>query len=195
MILMRATLPIENGGMAIRNMGIVALTAYACSLVASLKRIAAIFPNWITLGPQGDLLQASYEASPEMSAQVIQCVKEYRRRVPQGTFKENDDFSAILKNIAYLESGNFPSSTEAQLQSSHHDPSQHSNAPGRNVRRRSSQRILYYDFVKLEFQRLLSRSRERAQASCAFSSACLLSTFALFVLAVDSVVRAAPNFC
>ena len=161
----RATLPtIENGGMAIRNMGIVALTAYACSLVASLKRIAAIFPNWSTLGPQGDLLQASYEASPEMSAQVIQCVKEYRRRVPQGTFKENDDFSAILKNIAYLESGNFPSSTEAQLQSSHHDPSQHSNAPGRNVRRRSSQRILYYDFVKLEFQRLLSRSRERAQA-------------------------------
>ena len=111
----RATLPIENGGMAIRNMGIVALTAYACSLVASLKRIAAIFPNWITLGPQGDLLQASYEASPEMSAQVIQCVKEYRRRVPQGTFKENDDFSAILKSIAFLESGSLASSREAQL--------------------------------------------------------------------------------
>ena len=73
----RATLPIENGSMAITNMGIVALTAYACSLVASLKRIAAIFPNWITLGPQGDLLQASYEASPEMSAQVMHCVREY----------------------------------------------------------------------------------------------------------------------
>ena len=131
---------------------------------ASLKRIAAIFPNWITLGPQGDLLQASYEASPEMSAQVIQCVKEYRRRVPHGTFKENDDFSAILKSVAFLESGSLASSREAQLQSSDHDLSQQSHALGRNVRRRSSQRVLYYDFVKLEFQRLLSRSRERAQA-------------------------------
>ena len=37
----------EMGGMAIRNMGVVALTAYACSLVASLKRMATTFPEWI----------------------------------------------------------------------------------------------------------------------------------------------------
>ena len=87
-------------------------------------------------------------------------------RLGQGAFNENDDFSAILKlkSIAYLENGNLASSTEAQLQSSHHDLSHESHAPGRNVRRRSSQRVLYYDFVKLEFQRLLTRSKERAQA-------------------------------
>ena len=38
----RATLPIEKGGMAIRNMGVVALTAFACSLTASLKHIAQL---------------------------------------------------------------------------------------------------------------------------------------------------------
>ena len=144
----RATLPIENGGMAIRNMGVVALTAYACSLVASLKRMAAIFPDWITLDPQGDLLQASYEASPEMSAQVTHCIREYRRRVPHGTFKENDDFSAILKSIAYLESGSLAISREAQLQSSDQDFPQEADAPRRNVRGRSAQCVLHYDFVK-----------------------------------------------
>ena len=61
----KATLLIEKGGMAIRNMGVAALTAFACSLAASLKHI---FSEWITLGQRGDLLQISHEASPEMSA-------------------------------------------------------------------------------------------------------------------------------
>ena len=60
-------------------MGVVALTAFACSLAASLKRMATIFPEWISLGRQDDLLQISHEASPEMSAQVLHYVGEYRR--------------------------------------------------------------------------------------------------------------------
>ena len=80
----RATLPIENGGMAIiRNMGVIALTAFACSLASSLKRMATI-PEWTSLGRKDDLLQISHEASPEMSAQVLHYVGEYRRREPQG---------------------------------------------------------------------------------------------------------------
>ena len=75
----------------------------------------------------------SYEASPEMSAQVFHSVREYRRRVPQGIFKENDDFSAILKSIDYLESGNRATSREAQLQSSDQDFPQEADAPRRNV--------------------------------------------------------------
>ena len=93
----KAVLPIEKGGLAIRNMGVVALTAFACSLVASLKHMATVFPEWITLGQQGELLQISHDASPELSAQVCQCVEQYQRRVPQGAFKESDCFSAILK--------------------------------------------------------------------------------------------------
>ena len=33
--------------------------------------------------------------SPETSAQVLHYVGEYRRRVPQGIFKENDGFSTL----------------------------------------------------------------------------------------------------
>ena len=84
----RATLPIEKGGMAIRNMGVVALTAFACSLTASLKHMANIFPEWITLEQRGNQMQFSCDASPEVSAQVLHYVELYRRRVPQGAFKE-----------------------------------------------------------------------------------------------------------
>ena len=90
-------------------------------MAASLKRMANIFPEWISLGRQGDLLQVSHEAFSEMSAQVIHYVGEYRKRVPQGIFKENDDFSAILKAIVDLDSGNVANSREAQLQSSSQD--------------------------------------------------------------------------
>ena len=133
-------------------------------MAASLKRMANIFPEWISLGRQGNLLQVSHEAFSEMSAQVIHYVGEYRRRVPQGIFKENDDFSAILKNIDYLERGDLAISRETQLQSCSQDSPQEFKAPRLHVRRRSSQNALYYDFVKLEFQRLLSRSKTRSQA-------------------------------
>ena len=92
---------------------------------------------------------ASHEAPPEMSAQVIHCVRECRRRVPQGLFKENDDFSTILKSIDYLENGNLASSREAQLQSSSQDSPQEPDAPRRSATRRSSQCVLHRDFVKI----------------------------------------------
>ena len=99
-----------------------------------------------------------------MSAQVLHFIGEYRRRVPQGLFKENDDFSAILKTIVDLDSGNVANSREAQLQSSSQDPSHERDAPRRRSRKRTSQSVLYSNFVKAELQRLLSRSEARAQA-------------------------------
>ena len=88
-----------------RNIGVVALTAFACSLAASLKHMASIFPEWITPGQQADQMQISHDASHEMSAQVLHYIGLYRRRVPQGTFKENDSFPAIIKTIVDIESG------------------------------------------------------------------------------------------
>ena len=124
-------------------MGVVAFTAFACSLAASLKLMATIFPEWITLGQQDELLQISHDASPEMSAQVLHYVGEYQRRVPQGLFKENDDFSAIIKTIADLESGNIANSREAQLQSSSQDPFDESEVLQQPSRRRTSQSVSY----------------------------------------------------
>ena len=51
--------------------------------------------------------------------------------MPQGLFnKENDDFSAILKNIVDLENGDIANSREVQLESSSsQDPSHERDAP------------------------------------------------------------------
>ena len=71
----------------------------------------------------------------------------------RGYFEENDDFSAILKNIVDLESGDIANSREAQLQSSSQDPSHERDAPRHRSGRRTSQSVLYGDFVEVEFQR------------------------------------------
>ena len=80
--------------------------------------MAVIFPELITLGPQGGFLQLTQSIPSEISAQVVSSVGEYRRLVLQGRFNEDDDFSAILKTIAALEEHVEVNSGEAQLQSS-----------------------------------------------------------------------------
>ena len=161
----RATLPVELGGMAIRNMAMVALTAFACSLASSLKHMAVIFPERITLGSRGAPLHISQSSSSEISAQVLSSVGEYRRLVPQGRFKENDDFSAILKIIVELEEHDHVASSEPQLQSSSHVLSEEAGVNQRSKRGRSPQGVLYSDFVKEEFKRLLSTCKVRAEAA------------------------------
>ena len=46
----------------------------------------------------------------------------YRRRVPQGMFKENDSFPTIIKNIVDIESDDTAAPGETQLQGSSQDP-------------------------------------------------------------------------
>ena len=142
------------------------LTAFACSfsLAASLKRMAIIFPECITLGQQGDASQTSHDASPEVSAQALQRIEQYRRRVPQGMFKESDGFPAILKTIVDLENGDAAIPRETQSQGSSQDTS-NCREGLQSSRRRTSQGALCSDFVKGELQRLLARSKARADAS------------------------------
>ena len=45
----RAALPIEKGGMALNNVAFISLTAFACSLAASMRELAKVFPDWIEI--------------------------------------------------------------------------------------------------------------------------------------------------
>ena len=92
---------------------------------------------------QDALLQNSQEMYLAMSAQVLHFIGEYRRRVPQGLFKENDDFSAILKTIVDLESGNKANSREAHLRSSSQALLDEYDIAQQSPRRRTSQSALY----------------------------------------------------
>jgi len=85
--------------------------------------------------------------------------------VPQGLFKESDDFSAILKTIVDLESGNSVSSSEAQLQSSSQALLNECDVVLQSPRRRTSQSAPYSDFVREEFKCLLVRRKARADAA------------------------------
>ena len=51
----RAALPIDVGGMSLRNIDNVNLVAYPCSFVASIKETAKVFPHWISLNECGDV--------------------------------------------------------------------------------------------------------------------------------------------
>ena len=53
----RAVLSINKGGMALRSVKLVSLTAFVCSLIASLKHLAKAFPDWIKLDRDDNLLQ------------------------------------------------------------------------------------------------------------------------------------------
>ena len=80
-------------------------------------------------------------------------------------FKENDDFSAIIKAIVELESGNIAAPREAQLQSSGQDPFDQREG-SRPSRRRSSQSVQYNDFAKEELQRPLECLIVASTSSC-----------------------------
>ena len=67
----RAALPIEKGGMGLRNISLISLTAFPCSLAVSLKDLAKSFPNWIVLGREGTFLRISEDESPNLAAQVL----------------------------------------------------------------------------------------------------------------------------
>ena len=45
----RVALPIEKGGVALSDVAFASLTAFACSIAASMKELAKAFPDWIKL--------------------------------------------------------------------------------------------------------------------------------------------------
>ena len=97
----RAALPIEKGGMALNNVAFISLTAFACSLAASMRELAKVFPDWIEIDNGGALVSSvsQNKQDPDAAAQVVNFANQYRVLAPQGLFKEGDDFSAIIKTI------------------------------------------------------------------------------------------------
>ena len=88
----RAALPIEKGGMALRNVALIALTSFTCSLAASLTDLANVFPDWIELRRGGAIVRVLEEKSPGFAAQVVDAATQYRRLTPEG------DFSCYYQN-------------------------------------------------------------------------------------------------
>ena len=113
----RAALPIEKGGMALNNVAFISLTAFACSLVASMRELAKVFPDWIEIDDHGALVSVSQRKAPDVAAQVVNFANQYRALAPQGLFKEGDDFSAIIKTIDSVDARRLANQRRSQSQS------------------------------------------------------------------------------
>ena len=74
----RVALPIEKGGMALNNVVFVSLTAFACSIAASMKELAKVFPDWIKIGSDGKLVNVVCHKSPDVADQIVDFAHEYR---------------------------------------------------------------------------------------------------------------------
>jgi len=163
----KATLP-NQGGVALRGVRLVFLTAFACSFAASLKDLAKVFPDWIKLDRDDKLLRIVSNSSPDTSYQVKECVKEHRKAFTKEAFGDND-VCVILKAIAAVGTGRIADRRNAQLESETQESTDDSLSDDGELRRRkTAQSALYDGLINVEFKRLLLRCK--IQASNAHSA-------------------------
>ena len=155
----RAALPIEKGGMGLRSISLVSLTAFPCSLAVSLKDLAKHFPNWIALGREGEFLRISEDQSPSLAAQVLNSINQYRTLVPEGFFRAGDDLSAIMKTIESID----------ERRNASHRPSQLRREPVALAWKKTSQAALYAQLIGAEFERLIAASKTQASGARAYN--------------------------
>ena len=84
----RAALPIDVGGMSLRNIDNVNLVAYPCSFVASIKEIAKVFPHWISLNECGDVSTFNSLCSQRTHDLLTSLVEKFNALVPDSIFKD-----------------------------------------------------------------------------------------------------------
>ena len=155
----RAALPIDKGGMGLRNISLISLTAFPCSLAASLKDLAKYFPNWIALGGDGAFLRIVEDESPDLAAQVLNSIAQYRAHAPEGFFREGDDLSAIMKTIEAID----------ERRNAVHRPSQMRREPVALAWKKTSQAALYAQLIDVEFERLAEVGKMQASGARAYN--------------------------
>ena len=145
--------------MGLRNISLISLTAFPCSLAASLKDLAKYFPNWIALGGDGALLRISEDESPDLAAQALSSIAQYRTRAPEGFFREGDDLSAIMKTIETID----------ERRNANHCPSQLRREPVALAWKKTSQAALYAQLIDVEFARLAEVGKIQASGARAYN--------------------------
>ena len=79
----KAALPIEKGAMALSNVAFISLIAFACSLAASMRELAKVFPDWIEIDNGRTLVSVSHNKAPDVAAQVVNFANQYLVLPPQ----------------------------------------------------------------------------------------------------------------
>ena len=101
----RVSFSIEDGGMALRSIDSVYLTAFICSMAASSNYLAMNFPQWIQTSIVDDVLKITSfneNISPYITNQIMMCVQKIKSKVPNGHFEGINHLAPIINKLVEL---------------------------------------------------------------------------------------------
>ena len=97
--------------------------------------------------------------SPDLAAQVLNSIAQYRTYAPEGFLREGDDLSAIMKTIETID----------ERRNANHCPSQLRREPVALAWKKTSQAALYAQLIDVEFERLAEVGEIQASGARAYN--------------------------
>ena len=104
-------------------------------------------------------MQIVEDESPDLAAQVLNSIAQYRAHAPEGFFREGDDLSAIMKTIEAID----------ERRNADHRPSQMRREPVALAWKKTSQAALYAQLIDVEFARLAEVGKMQASGARAYN--------------------------
>ena len=106
----RVSFPIANGGLALRCIDSVYLTAFVCSMAASSTHLSDHFPEWI----QTSIVDNVHKITPinenislYTNDQIMYCAQKIQSKVPNG-YLEGLNFPAPSEGLHFLDTSPIP---------------------------------------------------------------------------------------
>ena len=158
----RASFPIDDGGLALRSIDNVYLTAFICSMAASSKFLAKNFPQWIQFSIVDDVPQIAINENISLhtSNQIMFCVQKIQSIVPNGHFEGLNHPAPIIKKLVEL-SNQKSTLLEPDNQSLDESPG----LLDRPFKHSSSQSALYQQLIAADFNEFKKHKEDLANTN------------------------------
>ena len=101
----RVSFPVAQGGLALRSMDSVFITAFICSMAASFKFLAEIFPDWIQTSIVDNvhkITSINENISPYTNNQIMSCAEKIQSIVPNGHLEGLTRPALIINKLVEL---------------------------------------------------------------------------------------------
>ena len=145
----RVSFPIDDGGLALRDIDSVHLTAFISSMAASSKFLAKNFPLWIQTGIVDDVLKITSfneNTSPFITNQIMMCVQKVKSIVPNGHFEGLNHPASIINKLVELSN-----QKTTQLEPDDQSPDEYLGFYDPPFKHSSSQSALYQQLIHAKF--------------------------------------------
>ena len=154
----RVSFAIEDGGMALRSIDSVYLTAFISSMAASSNYLAMNFPQWIQTSIVDDVLKITSfneSISPYITNQIMMCVQKIKSKVPNGHFEGLNHLAPIFNKLVELNN-----QRSTQLEPDDESPDESLGICDPSFKYSSSQSVLYQQLMAAKFNKFKKRKEE-----------------------------------